>query len=83
MSCGRIAALGGAILMLFPGLCFFFVGAYSLQNGFRNRSDAETGLMMIGVSLVIVGLAVWLAITAFRKPEVPVGDQTKEPPKTE
>lgn len=78
MSCGRLAAVLGAIVMLLPGLCFFALGA-------SDKSSAP----LIAVGLVFFALAGLLLYVAFKKPDPSKTEPREqepsgqEPPKAE
>jgi hypothetical protein len=68
MSGGQIAALLGAILLLFPGGCFLFFGIV-LRPG--TAVSAPSLVLLIGVAiLALAGLLFWLA---FRRRPPPPG----------
>lgn len=76
MSCGRVAAIIGAIFLLLPGLCFFALGL--------NHNGGGPAAIIVG--LVCFALAGLLAYTAFKMPvsdwpppEPPKGPASKEP----
>ena len=72
MTCGRVAAFIGALLLLLPGLCFIGV-----TMGGQGGGGLSVGLVVIG--LVFLGLSGLLFRVAFKRSE-----QEQEPaPKQE
>ena len=74
MSCGRLAAVGAAIVLLVPGLCFFLVGITALSE------PTGLGIVLALVGIAILGLAGWIFVKT-REPEPWVTRLTEEPPK--
>jgi hypothetical protein len=63
MSGGQIAALIGAIILLFPGGCFLFFGVTIIPP-------------LLLIAFIILGLAAWLFSFAFRRSPLAGAPQT-------
>jgi hypothetical protein len=69
MTGGQVAALIFAILLLFPGACFLYVGIGLM--GESHRRVAAGQMLIVGiVILALIGFLFWVA---FRKRPPPAG----------